>query len=207
MEQKGNEWVRKWASRSSDLLVTSSSNWFSLAVQCVCHCQHRLISHFPEESRAGVCVCVPLTETETDGPTPTGYMCLLSFGMLCQEVWTCMPLRVMLAPKQPLGLLVQNPSLLFPWNWHTGVTVVAQESNGDVQGAHTLKGKHPFVPHIPVSLPLWILAAQFTHHPQNLSKNAHWPKCSDSPINQKAMTSVPWVNEGKTALCSSEIPV
>lgn len=32
-------------------------------------------------------------ETETDGLTPTGYMCLLSVRTLCQEVWTRMPLR------------------------------------------------------------------------------------------------------------------
>lgn len=100
----------------SDLLVTSSSNWFSLAAQSVCHCQHRLMSHFPEELCARVCVRVraPLAETETDGPTPTGYMCLLSVRTLCQEVWTCMPLRGDALSQRLPGWWFKTPACCFP---------------------------------------------------------------------------------------------
>lgn len=81
----------------------------------------------------------PLAQTETDGPTPTGYMCLLSVRRLCQEVWTCTPQRGNALSQRLRGLLVQNLGLLFPWNWRWRVTAAiggrGEESNGKVPGA------------------------------------------------------------------------
>lgn len=106
------------------------------------------------------CAYTPLAETETDGTTPTGYMCLLSVRTLCQEVWTCMPLRVTLSPS---GCRVASSK---PQS-----AVSLKLAHRGQSGMRPSENRKQRITILTVSLlryniPVWpFLAAEFTHHP------------------------------------------
>lgn len=115
-KRRGRSWLR-------DLLVTSSSNWF--LPRCALRLSLPTSAHVSLSwgMCSWVCVWRPLAETETDGQTPIGYTCLLPIRTLCQEAWTCAPLRAT-ADLSGCQAASSKPSVLFYWHWHTEVRVV-----------------------------------------------------------------------------------
>lgn len=107
------EQVRKGESRLSDLLVTSSSNRFSYAVQFVCHCRHRLMSHFHEELCLRVCAqpCVLLQPRQRQMGWLPLVTCVCSPSERSAKRSGPECLWGKYALKVSAGLLVQNPCL------------------------------------------------------------------------------------------------
>lgn len=117
-------------------------------------------------------------------------MCLLSVRTLCQEVWTCTPLRGTLSPSScQVGSSEPRPAV-FPKSGTQGLQRLymeevrnvmkeckvhlsgADEGRDCVGHASVTIGKHSLI--LFHNIPVWpLLYPQFNHHPWHLSIKNH----------------------------------
>lgn len=130
----------------SDLLVTSSSNWFF--PRCAVRLSLPTRAHISLSwgiVRVSVHMRVRATSWDWDRWADSDWLHVFA---LCQNALPGGPdLHATEGNTLPAaaGLLVQNPSVLFHWNWHTEVTAVfTSPSWWKGTQAHTPKGWHSF---------------------------------------------------------------